>query len=146
MFLVLLIACSTNDSKIQATTIQPSGSWILSADLTHNIQVMDTLYTVQPSGVEKVQMAKRRGDIWIFYLGIAFLLAVITWFIIVTSRGDTKIAYIVILCASIAVGGGMIGGSVDWVHTLQETIPKHQYDSLINKDGNLHAFWSTFSH
>lgn len=141
--MVLAISCSTNDSKIQATTIQWTGAWALDSSGTKNVQVMDTLYTVQPSGVEKVQMTRKRGDLWAFGGGVVVLIATIIWFIVTTSKGNDKPSFVIVLCLAILGCGTVIGSSVDWVHTLQETIPKHQYDSLINKDGNLHAFWGT---
>lgn len=146
LLLILAVSCSTNDSAIQATTVQWTGAWVLDSAGNQNVQVMDTLYTVQPSGVEKVHMTRKRGDLWVFGIGLVVLISVIVWYIITTSRGNDKPAFVAVLTAAIMGCGAMIGGSVDWVHTLQETIPKHQYDSLINKDGNLHSFWNTIKY
>lgn len=138
----LVFACTTNDYKIQATDITPSGGWVLDSSGTKNIEVMDTVYTVQPSGVEKVAMVKHDGTVWLFGLGLLIFAAVLAWFIAVTIKGTAPESAVVVLIIGMVIGLGIAYGSVDWVHTLQEPIPKPLYDSLMQKDGNLHAFWN----
>lgn len=137
-------SCTTNDSKIMATDINPSGQWAPDpTDSTKDVQVMDTTYTVQPSGVEKVAMAKANGTAVWFVVGCIFALSAIIAFAIVTSKGNGSPAYVLAMIILVAIGLSVAYGSVDHIHELQETISKPLYDSLIQKDGNLHAFWGT---
>lgn len=142
-FLAILFASCSNDSKIQYVHVEPSG-WMLSADSTHNVQTYDTLYTVGPNASEKIGMEKARGDLWLFFIGVILLIASIIVFIIRQNRADDGISAVIPTMILILALGSMIGSSIEWVGSnSQIDIKKQTYDSLMQKDGNLHALWNT---
>lgn len=142
-----LPSCQKKDYVIQSVQVD-SGAWVRTYDaagnqLPFNHRLADTSYTVAPSFAEKVHMARQRGDLLWFFLGIGMLIAGIVYFIKRTAGGDDKVVYVIMLGILILGCGGLIGGSVDWVHTREETIKKPVYDSLIKADGDLRGFWKT---
>lgn len=143
--ILLMVSCQKNDYTIQQTVVDP-GNWVVVTDTTgtHTVQTKDTSYIVGPSTSEKIHFAKVHGDIIWVVVGLILMIVCLGLFIYKTSTGDTRVGWFLLIALAIFGGGGLIGGSVDWTsQNMEQQIPKRTYDSLMQKDGNLHSFWST---
>ncbi len=139
---LLFSSCSTNDHVIKQVLVD-KGPWIRSAEgASLNFQRLDTSYVVSPNFKEKLSMAKKRHDLFLFFGGVVVLAALVTWFIKKGNQGDVGFAHLAVLLAALMACGAAIGGSVDWVHEYETTITKAEYDLNIQTNGDLSAFWA----
>lgn len=143
--LLLLASCQKYGDKITQRYTSQQGHWAPVVDsagiTTSNVEVFDSLYKIQPSKVQRYQIANNNGTIvWLYVFGVLGVASLAYSFYTTTSipkwKG-TPVAFgilgIILLICAVA--------SIDWAVSKEAEIPKVTYDSLMRVDGNLKAFW-----
>jgi len=144
-FLLLLASCQPYGDNITQRYTSQQGHWEPVFDsagqIAGTVEVFDSLYTIQPSKIQRYDIAKKNGTIvWLYVFGFLGVASLAYSFYTTTSMPKwkgTPVAFGVlgIILFSCAVS------SIDWAVTKEADIPKITYDSLMKTDGNLKAFW-----
>jgi hypothetical protein len=106
------------------------------------VQVCDSMYTVDPSFDQKVQLAKHDGS---FTWGIILFIVCLVLVLLGARAGYNSPAgsftFIGIIVAGLACGAGG-AACIDWAHTKQGDIKKSDYVDQMDRKGNLSEYWA----
>lgn len=141
---ILFSACGAhyNNEPTQRLTDQ-QGHWVLLPGGERTTLIFDSVYKIESTWWQATQWAKEDGSYpWFWILAILGPVAAYAFYRVATLKQEAKpwvFLVILLIWGVLWVGAYCVLDSKRW--SSDQLIPQTTYDSLMNKDGDLHAFW-----